>query len=259
MLGADVVIDIGEVKDPAERTKIVREHTSKDRGADVVFECAGFLPAINEGLGYVRRSRFLVSLIVFVFVALLGVGGLSVLDVVFVTRALHEPSEAVGALLTVTGVGQLIGGVASWLLSRWAAGRYHRVLGASVIVSGVGTLIYAQTPTLTIAAVVLFFVGLAFPPIIVSLNTMIQLAVEDQFMGRVMSLVGTSMAVAIILSTTASGALTDLFGVRQVISAGGGILVVAGVIALFLIRSTPTGKIPPPESSPEPALAGSER
>ncbi len=56
MLGADVVIDIGEVKDPAERTRIVREHTPKTRGADVVFECAGFLPAITEGLGYVRHS-----------------------------------------------------------------------------------------------------------------------------------------------------------------------------------------------------------
>src|SRR5436305_620789 len=54
--GADVTVDIGEVKDPAERTKIVREHTPNNAGADVVFECAGFLPAITEGLGYLRRS-----------------------------------------------------------------------------------------------------------------------------------------------------------------------------------------------------------
>ena len=54
--GADVAVDIGEVKDPAERTKIVRESTPNNAGADVVFECAGFLPAITEGLGYLRRS-----------------------------------------------------------------------------------------------------------------------------------------------------------------------------------------------------------
>jgi threonine dehydrogenase-like Zn-dependent dehydrogenase len=53
-LGADEVIDIGEVRDAAERTKVVRDQTPKKRGADVVFECAGFLPAINEGLSYVR-------------------------------------------------------------------------------------------------------------------------------------------------------------------------------------------------------------
>src|SRR5579883_3543569 len=56
MLGADVVVDIGEVKNPVERTKIVRENTAKNAGADVVFECAGFLGAITEGLGYLRRS-----------------------------------------------------------------------------------------------------------------------------------------------------------------------------------------------------------
>jgi threonine dehydrogenase-like Zn-dependent dehydrogenase len=53
-LGADEVIDIGLVRDAAERTKLVRAQTPKQRGADVVFECAGFLPAINEGLSYVR-------------------------------------------------------------------------------------------------------------------------------------------------------------------------------------------------------------
>lgn len=56
MLGADVTIDIGEVKDAAERTRLVRENTPNNAGADVVFECAGFLPAINEGLGYLRRD-----------------------------------------------------------------------------------------------------------------------------------------------------------------------------------------------------------
>ena len=53
-MGADVTIDIGEVSDLEERTRLVLEETQRGEGADVVFECAGFLPAINEGLGYVR-------------------------------------------------------------------------------------------------------------------------------------------------------------------------------------------------------------
>jgi threonine dehydrogenase-like Zn-dependent dehydrogenase len=53
-LGADLTIDIGEVPDPEERKKMVREHTPQ--GADVVFECAGFLPAIAEGLDYLKRG-----------------------------------------------------------------------------------------------------------------------------------------------------------------------------------------------------------
>ncbi|MBI2941434.1 MAG: zinc-binding dehydrogenase [Chloroflexi bacterium] len=61
-MGADVVIDIAQVRDPAERTKLVREQTPRGAGADVVFECAGFLPAIPEGLGYLRYSGTFVEM-----------------------------------------------------------------------------------------------------------------------------------------------------------------------------------------------------
>ena len=55
-MGADVTIDIGEVRSAEERTKLVMAETFRGRGADVVFECAGALPAVPEGLGYLRRS-----------------------------------------------------------------------------------------------------------------------------------------------------------------------------------------------------------
>jgi L-iditol 2-dehydrogenase len=53
-LGADLTINIHEVTDPEERKKIVRENTPQNKGADVVYECSGFLAAIPEGLDYIR-------------------------------------------------------------------------------------------------------------------------------------------------------------------------------------------------------------
>ena len=55
-IGADVTVDIAEVSSAEERTQLVRSHTPKGAGADVVFECAGSLAAIPEGLGYVKYS-----------------------------------------------------------------------------------------------------------------------------------------------------------------------------------------------------------
>jgi threonine dehydrogenase-like Zn-dependent dehydrogenase len=55
-LGADVTVDIGEVPDVAERKELVLSHTPRGAGADVVFECAGFLPAVPEGLEYIRQD-----------------------------------------------------------------------------------------------------------------------------------------------------------------------------------------------------------
>jgi threonine dehydrogenase-like Zn-dependent dehydrogenase len=58
--GADVVIDIDEVRDPAERTRLVLEETIAGLGADLVFGCVGLAPAWLEGISYVRDGgRFM--------------------------------------------------------------------------------------------------------------------------------------------------------------------------------------------------------
>lgn len=205
-----------------------------------------------EGLDYVRRTPLLRHLILVSFVALLGVGALSVIDVVFVTRALHLPTARVGVLFVAIGVGQLLGGLAVAAAGRWATGRYHLLLGVTVVLNGVGFVAYALAPTLAVAVVALFAVGLVFPPLIVSFTTMIQLSTDDRLMGRVMSLVSTAMAVASILSTAAGGVLTDVFGVRQVIGGAAALLIAAGILSLMVIRTTPRARV---EDIDEPAAA----
>lgn len=61
-LGADVTIDIGEVPDAQDRIKLVLDETPRGQGADVVFECAGFLPALEEGIRYTRQSGTFVEM-----------------------------------------------------------------------------------------------------------------------------------------------------------------------------------------------------
>ncbi|MEM7129127.1 MAG: zinc-binding dehydrogenase [Chloroflexota bacterium] len=55
-LGANVTIDIADYPDPEERIQHVLDQTPRREGAEVVFECAGFLPAIPEGLKYVKQD-----------------------------------------------------------------------------------------------------------------------------------------------------------------------------------------------------------
>lgn len=60
-LGADVTVDIGEVPDVTARKQIVLDHTPRGEGADMVIECAGFLPAVPEGLEYVKQDGVFVE------------------------------------------------------------------------------------------------------------------------------------------------------------------------------------------------------
>lgn len=54
--GADITINIAEVKDPKERVQMVKEQTMNGIGADVVFECSGSPKAIPEGIDMLRTS-----------------------------------------------------------------------------------------------------------------------------------------------------------------------------------------------------------
>jgi threonine dehydrogenase-like Zn-dependent dehydrogenase len=60
-LGADVTVDIAEVPDLAERKELVMSHTPRNGGADMVFECTGFLAAVPEGLEYIRQDGVFVE------------------------------------------------------------------------------------------------------------------------------------------------------------------------------------------------------
>jgi threonine dehydrogenase-like Zn-dependent dehydrogenase len=55
-LGADLVIDIFEERDPAARLAHVLDNTPRRAGADVVMECAGVPAAIPEGIDMLRRG-----------------------------------------------------------------------------------------------------------------------------------------------------------------------------------------------------------
>jgi threonine dehydrogenase-like Zn-dependent dehydrogenase len=55
-LGADVTINIEEVRDPEERIRLVKEHTEGEYGVDAVFECTGVPSAVPEGISMLRRG-----------------------------------------------------------------------------------------------------------------------------------------------------------------------------------------------------------
>ena len=61
VFGADVTIDIGELRTPEERARAVLAETPGGIGADVVFGCVGQARAWPEGIGYLRdgEGRFL--------------------------------------------------------------------------------------------------------------------------------------------------------------------------------------------------------
>lgn len=61
-LGAEVVIDIEDIRDPKERIRLVKEETKGGRGVDVAIECTGFPASIPEGIECLRDSAHYLEL-----------------------------------------------------------------------------------------------------------------------------------------------------------------------------------------------------
>jgi MFS family permease len=210
---------------------------------------------MSEGVRYVWRSALLRAVIAVAMVGYLGAGALNVLDVVFVTRALHLHAESVGVLFIAVGIGTVGGGLAMSLASAVLARRYHLVLGGAVLAQGLLCIAYGLAPTLAAAAFLGFLIGLLWSPSLAAIFTLLQLASADAVLGRVTSLYSMCTAAAMIVSMACGGALADQVGVRQVIAGCAVLITVAGAASLLLIRATPLSQTPPIASEMGDAVA----
>jgi MFS family permease len=204
------------------------------------------LREMAAGIRYVYRSPLLAGLLLCAFVFNLGAGALSVIDVVFVTRALHLRPETAGVLLMANGLGGITGGLLMTLSNIWIRQQYHRLLGLTVLANGLGYLAYALAPSLAAGTVALVLVGLAFIPALVAYQTIVQLASDNWVRGRVLSIFSTGVAAGMLASLSCAGVLIDLWGVRTVIGAAAILILVCGVLCTVLVRATPT-----PRDAPE--------
>ena len=60
--GATTTVDVGEIRDVAERKALVLQSSPGGRGFDLVMECAGVPSAVAEGFGYLSRGGCFVEL-----------------------------------------------------------------------------------------------------------------------------------------------------------------------------------------------------
>jgi predicted MFS family arabinose efflux permease len=201
------------------------------------------------GIRYVRESSLLTALTVANLVSFLGIGALDILDVVFVTRALHQRPEAVGIMLGCLGAGTIVGGFLMTVTSPHMRQAQHRVLAISLTLQGIICLAVSVAPSLAVLVVIQFALGLTVSPSLAAGNTLLQLGSEDTMRGRVMSVYSTSGGVAMLLSMVGGGAAADIWNVRYVLGAGALLILAAGILVVCTVRATPAPLEAGPNSS----------
>ncbi|MBA3943180.1 MAG: MFS transporter [Herpetosiphonaceae bacterium] len=206
----------------------------------------------RAGVRLVRADRLVTMLFVIFGIASLSQGLLNVLLVPFVKSVLHGGSVELGQIVTAQGVGGLIG---SFLLGRLGKTIKPTVLmGVCGIISGLILLAIYHTATLgpllnlppvLLATGLIGIGGMPFIGLFITIQTMLQASVADQFRGRVFGTLGMAVSLMLLLGLGLGSVLGDRIGIVQTLNISAMLYCSIGLLPL-LVHMQPAA-LPPPQ------------
>jgi MFS family permease len=214
-----------------------------------------------EGLRLVKRERLISIMFVLFAVTSLGEGVFGVLFVVFVYKILHGGALQLGWLMGAQAVGGLVGSVLVGYVFKFLSP--SRLIGISAALFGLIDLVIfnypAFFPGFALAVILFVLVGIPGAGTMTSSYTLLQMAVADEYRGRIFGAIGTTGALFMLSGTILAGFLGDHVGVVTVLNTQGVVYVLAGVFALVTLfnvkvkaKAEITGEL---EDSKTPAMS----
>jgi MFS family permease len=185
--------------------------------------------AIREGLRYVWRTAGLRRPLLLMSVLYLFSFNYSVLMPLLAERTFGGDAGTLGLLLSVTGVGSLVGA----LVMAGRPGPGERRLSLAAIGVGIVTLVVAVAPTLDLAVVAMIPLGVASIVFFVTANATLQLTSRPEMRGRVMALYGIVFLGSTPFAGPLAGFVGERLGARAGFAGGGAIALATGLVGLW--------------------------
>jgi len=197
--------------------------------------------ALREGLGYARRHTVIgPALLLASVMSVFGFPYIILLPAL-ARDTLGLDASGLGYLMAAVGCGAVVGG-----LGLSAAGDLPRkglLAAGSAILFGAALGTFAVVRSVRGTACLFFVMGVLQTVCVASINTTIQLAVEDGMRGRIMSMMTVILFGFATTGGLVVGLVGDHIGVPSAL-AGGGVVITIAAIALFvrapqLVRALP--------------------
>ncbi|MEV0965449.1 MULTISPECIES: MFS transporter [unclassified Streptomyces] len=189
---------------------------------------------LREGLTYVAGRPELIWPIVLVGFVGTFAFNFPIWLTAFADKVFHAGAGTYGLLNTLIAAGSLAGAL---LAARRGSSRLRMLLGAAALL-GVLEIAAALSPSFWLFAALLVAIGMVGLTVNVTANSSVQMATDPAMRGRVMSLYMMVFVGGTPLGAPVVGWLTDHYGVRVGMAAGGAVAVIAAVvIGLILLRA----------------------
>jgi len=200
------------------------------------------------GIRYVLSQRVLSLLCICFFVSGLALGLIQPLGVFLVTERLGLAKENLQWLMTVYGIGMILGGGIATAFTKFLPPQRLLVLGMFFNALGIAVCGLSTVLWLTLAAQ--FLNGLMMPAIHIGINTMILQNTGSEFVGRVNGILNPLFTGAMIITMSMAGLLKNFFSL-VVLYEGAAFLFIFGLLSIIPLYSMPL-----PATKPETEKSG---
>ena len=186
---------------------------------------------LREGLAYVRRTPGLLLPLTWMAVIFTFSFNFSVLFPVLATRVFDGDAGTYATMLSVLGVGSLLGALA---MARQQEPNPRR-LAVAAVAFGAATVLASAAPTFWSELMVLVPMGIVSMVFMITGNSTLQLSSRANMRGRVMALYGIVFLGGTPIGAPIAGWVADRFGPRMGIALGGLIAVGTGLTGLWML------------------------
>lgn len=228
----------------------------------------------REGMGVIFHSRPLAVIFLVFSVTSIGEGIMGTLFVVFMTVNAHGDARAYGGTMSAQAVGGLLGGalvalIGARLMSRWSLFITATLFGlidlaifnAPAYFPALAPIVAANAPWASslplIELLLALFVVVGVPGValISGLQSIIQLAAPDRYLGRVFGALGACSALFLALGVSLAGWLGPRLGTITLLNAQGAGYIAMGLLLLALMTRPSATSSPAPDAEPAESLA----
>jgi MFS family permease len=198
---------------------------------------------LREGFAYAWRTPELRDPLVWMAVLFTFSFNFSVLFPLFATEVFDGNAETFGLLLSVMGVGSLIGAL---VMARQRRPNPRR-LALAAIAFGLASILVSGAPSLHWAIALLVPMGLLGMVFMITGNSTLQLTSRAEMRGRVMSLYGIVFLGSTPIGAPVAGWVAEHLGSRLALGAGGAVAAATGALGLLtLVARTRRRQAAPP-------------
>lgn len=204
------------------------------------FDLRAPLQELRAGVRFVTSHPVVRPVVFGMAIALFGGGVLFALGESFARRTLHADDSGFAALLFGLGLGAAVGVLTGGTLARRF--KVETVYGVSLLAAGGGLIATSLADTVAGAALWIFLVGVGTGGAYVTGFTLLHRRVSDDFRGRTFAALIALLRTGLLASLALAGATAQFLGnrfappfqsgTRNVISVGGIIVLVTGLITL---------------------------